>query len=337
MATDSTSILQQLDSQLEKLLADWSIYSTILVCVIALVLISPLFLYTEPDVHPLLLARQSSASYVRQPKESAIFRSLETPHGYPLKSGLNVKDPGQPKWTSGKDGDLRDVWKRALSGPVDADGKPTGAAAGKVITTYGKEEVIEYSFAKLSGEISAVGQHMKAHGGSRVAIHMHNSVELLVTFFGELFQYLFSITTLIENLASAFYGLTPILIPQQQSLDTLAGILVETKADILVAGAGSLPLNELLQKYPNLKQVIWVVERTSRHMDWNEVGEGVGGKVEIAVWHDIIDEKQTASELPDDIPGGTATNVVVVTEDAWSAMDSYELTEFTQAVRYSYS
>ncbi len=137
--------------------------------------------------------------------------------------------------------------------------------------------------------------------------------------------------------ASAFYGLTPILIPQQQSLDTLAGILVETKADILVAGAGSIPLKELLQKYPNLKQVIWVVERTSRHMDWNEVGEGEGGKAEIAVWHDIIDEKQTPSELPNDIPEGTVTNVVMVTKDAWSAMDSYELTEFTQAVRHNHS
>lgn len=107
---------------------------------------------------------------------------------------------------------------------------------------------------------------------------------------------------------------------------------METKSDILVAGAGSLPLRELLPKYPNLKQVIWVVERSSRHMDWNEVGEGEGGKAEIAVWHDIIDERQASSELPGDVPGGTVSNVVMVTEDAWSAMDSYELTEFTQAV-----
>ncbi|CAD6576876.1 MAG: hypothetical protein ASARMPRED_007928 [Alectoria sarmentosa] len=314
MAADSTSILQQLDSQLEDILAGWNIYTTLIALVLAAYLVSPLFFYTEPDVHPLLLARQSSASYVRQPKESATFRALETQHGYPLKSGLNVKDAGQPKWTSGRDGDLRDVWKRAVSGPVDADGKPTGGEAGRIITVYGKEEVIDHSFAKLSREINAVGQQMKVHGGTRVAIHMPNSVELLVTFF-----------------ASAFYGLTPILIPQQKSLDTLAGILVETKADILVAGAGSLPLKELLPKYPNLKQVIWVVERTSRHMDWNEVAEGEGGKADIAVWHDIIDKGQASSELPDDVPGGTVTNVVMVTEDAWSAMDSYELTEFTQA------
>lgn len=70
-------------------------------------------------------------------------------------------------------------------------------------------------------------------------------------------------------------------------------------------------------------------------MDWNEVGEGEGGKAEIAVWHDIIDEKQTSSELPVDVPGGGVANIVMVTEDAWSAMDSYELTEFTQAVRHT--
>ncbi len=185
---DSTSIFQQLDSQIENVLAGWNIYTTLIAIVLAAYLISPLFLYTEPDVHPLLLARQSAASYVRHPKESAVYRSLETPHGYPLKSGLNVKDAGQPKWTSGRDGDLRDVWKRAVSGPVDTDGKPTEGKAGKVITTYGKEVAIEYNFAKLSSEINAVGQHMKTHGGNRVAIHMHNSVELLVTFFGRLFE-----------------------------------------------------------------------------------------------------------------------------------------------------
>lgn len=111
---------------------------------------------------------------------------------------------------------------------------------------------------------------------------------------------------------------------------------MESKADVLVAGAGSLPLKDLLPKYPGLKQVIWVVERTARHMDWNEVGEGEGGKVEIAVWHDIIDEKQPSSELPNNIPEATATKIVMVTEDAWSAMDSYDLTEFTQAVRHTY-
>ncbi len=108
---------------------------------------------------------------------------------------------------------------------------------------------------------------------------------------------------------------------------------METKADVLVAGAGTVPLNELLPKYSDLKQVLWVVERTSRHMDWNEAPEGEGGKADIAVWHDIIDEKAfSSSDLPTEVPGGSAPDVLFVTEDAMSAMNSYEIVSFTQKV-----
>ncbi len=183
MASDSTPLLQQIDSQLEQILAGWNIYTTIICLIFGIYLIYPLFYYADPDIHPLLLARQSAASPVRQPGESSTFRSLETPYTYPLKTGLNVKDPGAPKWTSGKDGDLRDVWKRAASGPVDSDGKPTGEP-GKVLTVLGKEEIVEHSFSKLSGEINAIGQHVKVHGEGRVAIYLPNSVELVVSLFG---------------------------------------------------------------------------------------------------------------------------------------------------------
>ena len=96
---------------------------------------------------------------------------------------MNVRDPGQPKWTAGSDGDLRDIWKRAASGPVDKDGNPTGQAPGKVSVVLGKEEVIEYDFKKLTEEINAVGIHLQKNGGKKVAIYLANSVELLVTLF----------------------------------------------------------------------------------------------------------------------------------------------------------
>lgn len=100
-----------------------------------------------------------------------------------MKTGLNVKDPDAPKWTAGRDGDLRDVWRRAMAGPVGNDGKPTGKP-GKVVSVLGKEEVIEFSLEKLTAELNAVGQHMQSHGGLRVAIYLPNSVELLVSLFG---------------------------------------------------------------------------------------------------------------------------------------------------------
>ena len=138
----------------------------------------------------------------------------------------------------------------------------------------------------------------------------------------------------LTNTAATFYGLTPILVPPEQSLDTLAGILTETRAEVLIAGAGALPLNELLQRYKSLKQMIWVVERTSRHMDWNEVPEVVGGNADIAVWHDIIEEKSASQELPTEIPGGNTPNLLFVVEDGMSALESYEIVEFSQKARY---
>lgn len=177
--------MQQLDAQIEQLFAGWNIYSTLLCIGIVTYLIYPIFFTPDPDTHPFLLTRQSSPSFVRQPGESAIYRSLETPHGYPLKSGLNVKDPGAPRWASGRDGDLRDVWKKAVQGPLDDDGKSTGEPA-KILTVLGKEEVVEHELGDVSREINAVGEYLSQHAASRVAIYLPNSMELLVTLFGEL-------------------------------------------------------------------------------------------------------------------------------------------------------
>lgn len=181
---DGGTFIQQLDSQLEQLLSTWSIYTTIISVSLVAYLLYPVFFSPEPDTHPLLLARQASASYVRQPGESAIFRSLETPSGYPLRSGLNVKDHGAPKWTSGRDGDIRDLWKQAVEGPVDADGKSTGTP-GRVLTILGKEEIIAFDFIKLTRQINAVGKFVNNIAGTRVAIYLPNSVEFIVTFFGK--------------------------------------------------------------------------------------------------------------------------------------------------------
>ena len=175
---------QQLDNQLSAGLADWNIYTTLLCLIIIAYGVYPAFFSPEPDIHPLLLARQSAPSRVRQSGESATYRSLDIPHSYPLRKGLNVKDPGQPRWTAGRDGDLRDIWTRAVSGPVDADGKPTGQPPGKISVVLGKEEVITHDFGKLTAEVNAVGKHLHANGAKRVAIYLSNSVEFLVTLFG---------------------------------------------------------------------------------------------------------------------------------------------------------
>ena len=177
------SLLNQLDQQLEQIISNWNLYSTILSIVLVSYLIYPLFSSTEPDTHPFLLARQATASRVRQPGETAIYRSPDRPYGYPLCSGLNVKSPGAPKWSSGKDGDLRDVWRQATAGQPGSS-EQASKQVGKVYTLLGKEDTIEHSFEKLSAELNAIGKHLKARQSASVAIYLSNSPELLVVLFG---------------------------------------------------------------------------------------------------------------------------------------------------------
>ena len=178
MAVNDT-LIHRLDSQIDQLLAGWNIYTTILTIVFLTYLCYPLIFPFEPDIHPFILARQSVPSYVRQPGESAVYRSIETPHGYPLRTGLNIKDADAPKWTSGRDGDLRDIWQQALKGD-EQDRK-----RGKITSVTGKE-VEEHDLDTLTRDINIIGKHIQSHGIHRVAIFLPNSVELLVALFGNI-------------------------------------------------------------------------------------------------------------------------------------------------------
>lgn len=108
-------------------------------------------------------------------------------------------------------------------------------------------------------------------------------------------------------------------------------ILKDTNADMCVAAAGAIPLEGLLSKYSGLMQVIWVAERTSRHMEWNEIPEGVGGKADIAVWHEIIDEKgeSSSSEPPASAVGDTVRDIITVWQTDPGELAKYELVGFT--------
>ncbi|KAH0556129.1 hypothetical protein GP486_005936 [Trichoglossum hirsutum] len=310
MAGDT--IVQKIDTHLMELFEGWNIYTTAFVIVIATLLLFPLFLWHQPDTHPLLLARQASVSPVRQPGESAVYRSPETPDGYPLRTGLGVKEPGAPKWSSGKNGDLRDVWRQTTRGALDDAGEPTGKT-GSILTVLGKERIIEHRLEEVSREINIIGQYIRQHNGQRVAIYLPNSIEFLTTVF-----------------ATAFYGITPILIPYRQSVEDLVHTLKITKPDFLMSAAGGLPLTEVVRFYGGLKQVVWVVEEGSRHMDWNEVPEGIGGQAGVGVWHEIVEEKKATvgSTIPDNAENETLKNLITI----WHGRkdDVGEVVEFTQ-------
>lgn len=124
------------------------------------------------------------------------------------------------------------------------------------------------------------------------------------------------------------------MIPPGQSLERLAEILGQTQADVLLAAAGTLPLKELVKHYAGLKQLVWVVERSSRHMDWNEVPEGFGGKTNVVAWHDIIDQEEgsASSEIPSPVSLSTEPDIIAVHEYQTDDSDRYEIVHVTQKV-----
>lgn len=178
---DQTNLLDRLDAVVADVLADWNIYSTVVATLVAVFAIYSLVSSSEPDIHPFLLARQSTPSPIRQSGESATYRSLQTPYGFPLRTGLNVKDPGAPKWTAGRRGDLRDVWKAALRGSLKPDG--SAGQQGKIYTVLGKK-AIEHSLAQVTQEINVIGRYLQKSETKTVAVCLTDSIELLASIFG---------------------------------------------------------------------------------------------------------------------------------------------------------
>lgn len=180
-----TSGLEKLDALLADLLADWNIYSTLIAGAIAVLAgYSLLLSFREPDVHPYLLARQATEAPVRQPGESAALRNLETPHGFPLRTGLNVKDPDAPKWTGGRNGDLRDIWRAAVRGSV-GDNDTAAGKRGKIYTVLGKN-LEEHDLDDITQEINIIGKHINESQANKVVVALSDSVELLAAIFGEI-------------------------------------------------------------------------------------------------------------------------------------------------------
>lgn len=184
MSSEKTSALAKVDAALVDLLADWNIYSTTLATLLVAYAGYNVFFSGDPDAHPYLLARQATEAPIRQPGESATFRAPDVPHGYPLKTGLNVRDPGTPKWTAGRNGDLRDIWRTAVRGALNDDGTPSGKR-GKIYTVLGKITA-ERRLEDISQEINILGQYIRDSKAQTVAICLSDSVELLASIFGEL-------------------------------------------------------------------------------------------------------------------------------------------------------
>ena len=272
--------LEKADAVLFDLFAQWSLSTTVIATLLFGYLAYAWLTWKDPDVHPFLLARQASASPIRKPGESAVYRSIEIPYGYPLRAGLGVKDPGAPKWASGRNGDIRDIWRQAARGPVKDDGTSAGPK-GKLYTVLGREKVIERDLDSVTHEINAIGKYIQEAGGKKVAICLSNSVELLASVF-----------------AASFYGFEAVLVPHGLAPAVLTRLLSMASPDVLIAEAGSIDIPSTLLECPSLKHVIWVSRGDAQHMDFSEAPEA--GKIQVSTWHSVIkDRKATASsEVP---------------------------------------
>ncbi|KAI2622105.1 hypothetical protein GGS26DRAFT_567730 [Hypomontagnella submonticulosa] len=303
-------LLNQFDEGLSSLLGQWNGYSTAIATAFVLILTYAIMNRVEPDIHPMLLARQASGSAVRNEGESPVYRGNSAPHSMPLNGGLNVKDAGASKWAPGRDGDLRDVWRRTVSGPPEEDG-PKGK--GRIMTVLGSESVIEHNLNDITRQINLIGRHITSQGGRKVAIYLPNSVEFIATLF-----------------ACSFYNLTAVLLPFDQPEDTVISMLQRSGADTVVTAPGAFPFDNAVKSYPGLRHLIWVVDEGNKHLDWNEVPKGMGGSVNVSTWQDILNDNpvDAGTELPEVDPKAEIQDVIIF----WQSKpgDLEEMVRFTQ-------
>lgn len=172
-----------IDSQLDELFRGWNVLSSVIALTLVLYLLYPVITAKEPDTHPMLLSRQANVSPIRQQGQSAIYRGLDVPQGYPLRTGLNVKAAGASRWSAGRDGDVRDIWLRAIDSRHDEHGQLAGMEA-KVLIPRGSGKAIERELQSLNRDIITIGTFIRQKAAKRVGIYLPNSVELLVAIFG---------------------------------------------------------------------------------------------------------------------------------------------------------
>lgn len=121
------------------------------------------------------------------------------------------------------------------------------------------------------------------------------------------------------------------LIPFDVSNDELISMLRRSAVDTVVTAPGAFPFDAVVKAYPSLRQLIWVVDEGSSHMDWNEVPEGMGGSVNVATWQDIINDAPASvgSELPTTELEYNPQDVVTFWQSKPGQLE--EMVRFTQA------
>ena len=126
------------------------------------------------------------------------------------------------------------------------------------------------------------------------------------------------------------------LIPPRLQSELLIKHLQRAGADFVIAEAGALELASIVESCPKLTHIIWVAKSGSRHMDWAEVPEGIGGKIEVATWQDLVEEGKSpdTAELPVSEKGSPTSPLVMFWPS--SKTDVGEMVELSSQVSSTY-
>ncbi|KAG7710536.1 hypothetical protein KL949_000889 [Ogataea haglerorum] len=139
----------------------------VLILVITLALVAPQLVSNLRDIGTVALEKQASISPTKKPGESAVYRSVDVPHGLPLTTGLRIQTGYQMR-----DGILKDIWYEALQ-------------ANTVVEIGGARR----SVRQINGMILHLAQQMDQHNvGPRVGLNscvddLHALVVLFCCFF----------------------------------------------------------------------------------------------------------------------------------------------------------
>ena len=117
------------------------------------------------------------------------------------------------------------------------------------------------------------------------------------------------------------------------SLEEVNTHLSKVQPDFLIAEAGSVELSAVTKAISSLKQVIWVAKPGNRHMDWSEVPAGIGGKVGVTTWHELVDDKKES--VSSEVPASDKDSKVEPLVTFWPTSDGSvgEPVEYTSSVR----
>lgn len=132
--------------------------------------------------------------------------------------------------------------------------------------------------------------------------------------------------------AGSFYGFKIVLIPHNLPAATLSSHLQNSKADALIAEAGSVDLSLVMKGNKQVSVVIWVANYGNRHMDWHEVPKDVKGTLEVSVWHELAEGDKDLAGF--DVPEYDPTTPAPAVNTVWpSDCQSGEFIDFKQEVR----